>query len=171
MPHEPWIPACAGMTPFGFLSAKNVAASPPARGQAAGGLNREPQGRRSRARTVNLLLVALGGAAGALARYGLGLAAVRLWGGGAPWGTWAANALGSLLIGLALPLVAGDRARLALVVGVLGSFTTFSTYSADTVVLWEAGRHGLAVANAVGSLAVGVVCVGAGLWAGRHLAG
>ncbi len=120
---------------------------------------------------MNALLVALGGAVGALARYGLGLAAVRLWGAGVPWGTWAANAVGSLLIGLALPLVAGDRARLALVVGGLGSFTTFSTYSADTVLLWEAGRRALAVANAAGSVAVGVACVLAGLALGRHLAG
>ena len=115
------------------------------------------------------LLVALGGAVGALARYGLGQAALR-WGGAAPVGTWAANALGCLLIGLAIPLVRGDGARLAVLVGVLGSFTTFSAYSADTVLLWEAGRPGLAAANAVGSVAVGLAFVGVGLAVGRHLA-
>ena len=114
------------------------------------------------------LLVALGGAVGAMARYGVGLAAER-W-PGLPLGTWAANALGCLLIGLALPLVKDDSARLAILVGVLGSFTTFSTYSADTVVLWEAGRTGWAVANALGSVAVGAACVLAGLAAGRALA-
>ena len=116
------------------------------------------------------LLVALGGAAGALARYGIGLAGVRWGGAGVPWGTWAANALGCLLIGLALPLVRDADARLALVVGGLGAFTTFSTYAADTVLLWEAGRPGLAAANAVGSVVVGLAFVGVGLAVGRHLA-
>ena len=119
----------------------------------------------------SVLLVALGGAVGAVARYGVGLAALRWGSGGVPWGTWAANALGCLLIGLALPLVKGDEARLTLLVGVLGAFTTFSTYSADTVLLWEAGRRGLAVANAAGSVVVGVAFVGLGLWVGRQVAG
>ncbi len=117
----------------------------------------------------SLLYVALGGAVGAVARYGVGVAAVR-WSTSAPWGTWGVNALGCLLIGLALPLVRADGPRLALVVGVLGSFTTFSTYSADTVLLWEAGRRGLALANAAGSVAVGVLFVGLGLALGRHFA-
>jgi CrcB protein len=107
---------------------------------------------------------------GALARYGVALAGLR-WGEGIPWGTWAANALGCLLIGVALPLVRGDDARLGLLVGFLGAFTTFSTYSADTILLWEAGRPGLAVANALGSVVVGLLFVGVGLWAGRQLAG
>jgi len=118
----------------------------------------------------SVLLVALGGAVGAVARYGVGLAALR-WGGAAPWGTWAANAVGCLLIGLALPLVRGDEARLALLVGGLGAFTTFSTYSADTVLLWEAGRRGLAVANAAGSVVAGVVFVMIGLWIARQAGG
>ena len=117
----------------------------------------------------SVLLVALGGAVGAVARYGVGLWAVRL--GPEPWGTWAVNAVGCLAIGLAIPAVRDDGARLALVVGVLGAFTTFSTYSADTVLLWEAGRRGLAVANAVGSVAVGVAFVALGLAIGRSAAG
>ena len=115
----------------------------------------------------NVLLVALGGALGAVLRYGAGVVALRTAGPGVPWGTWAANAVGCLLIGVAIPLVRGDGARLALVVGVLGAFTTFSTYSADTVLLWEAGRRGLAVANAAGSVVVGLACVGLGLAVGR----
>lgn len=118
----------------------------------------------------SVILVALGGALGAVARYGVGLAGTRWVEQGVPVGTWLANALGCLVIGLALPLVAADRTRLFLVVGILGSFTTFSTFSADTVVLWEAGRPGLAVANAVGSVVVGLVFVALGLAAGRHLA-
>ena len=114
--------------------------------------------------------MAAGGAVGALARWGVGAAGVRLAGLGVPAGTWAVNAAGCLLIGLAIPLVASDRGRLALVVGVLGSFTTFSTYSADTVLLWERGARALAVANALGSVAVGVAFVALGLMAGRALA-
>ena len=120
---------------------------------------------------MRLLFVALGGAVGALARYGIGLASVRFAEAGVPAGTWIVNALGCLLIGFALPLVQHDRVQLALVVGVLGSFTTFSTYSADTVLLWEAGARALAVTNAVGSVVVGVAFVGLGLALGRLLAG
>ena len=120
---------------------------------------------------MRLFFVALGGAVGAVARYGVGVASVRLAEAGVPVGTWAVNALGCLAIGLAIPLVTDDRARLALVVGVLGSFTTFSTYSADTVLLWEAGRPALAVANAAGSVAVGVAFVALGLVLGRALGG
>lgn len=112
--------------------------------------------------------MALGGAVGASARYGVAVVAAR-WAGVAPWGTWVANAVGCLLIGLAIPLVRADGARLALIVGVLGSFTTFSTYSADTLVLWEAGRRGLAVANAAGSVVVGLVFVALGLAIGRAM--
>ncbi|MGB3541564.1 fluoride efflux transporter CrcB [Rubrivirga sp.] len=115
----------------------------------------------------SVLLVALGGAVGAVARYGVGLWAVRF--EVAPWGTWIVNAVGCLLIGIAIPAVRDDGARLALVVGVLGAFTTFSTYSADTVLLWEAGHRGLAVANAAGSVIVGVVFVVIGLAVGRSL--
>lgn len=115
------------------------------------------------------LLVALGGAVGAVARYGIDLAGARWAEAGWPVGTWVVNALGCLLIGLALPLVEAERARLVLLVGVLGSFTTFSTFSADTVVLWEAGRPGLAAANAAGSVVVGIAFVLLGLAVGRHL--
>ena len=111
-----------------------------------------------------LPLVALGGALGASARYGLALAAARLL--SPQWlvaGTWAANLVGCFLIGLAIPLVTQDRTRLVVVVGFLGAFTTFSTYSAETVVLWESGRLGLAAANAVGSVVVGLVAVAAGM--------
>lgn len=98
------------------------------------------------------------------------MAGVRWGGPGLPWGTWAANALGCLLIGLALPLVKHDEARLAALVGFLGAFTTFSTYSADTVLLWEAGRRGMAVLNAMGSVGVGLACVALGLALGRRFA-
>lgn len=116
-----------------------------------------------------VLLVAAGGAAGAAARYGVAVVATG-WLERLPLGTWIVNALGCFLIGLALPLVATDRVRLLAIVGFLGSFTTFSTYSADTLALWTAGRPGWAVANALGSVVVGLAFTGVGLAVGRSLA-
>lgn len=123
---------------------------------------------------MNLLWVALGGAVGAVGRYGVGLLAVRWWGTALPLGTVVVNLAGSFLIGLAVPLVLGksgapEPLRLALAVGFLGSFTTFSTFSLDTLALFEAGRPGWALANAVGSVVLGLGCVGLGIWVGRHL--
>ncbi|MDX1530078.1 MAG: fluoride efflux transporter CrcB [Rhodothermales bacterium] len=121
---------------------------------------------------AHLAAVAAGGAAGALARYGVGLAAVRVVAGPFPVGTWAVNLLGSFLIGLAVPLLAvrADALRLLLVTGFLGSFTTFSTFSLDTLALWEGGRPGLAALNAAGSVAFGLAGAVLGLWLGRHAA-
>ena len=116
------------------------------------------------------LLVALGGALGALARWGLAVGAARWLGEGAPWGTWAANVLGCFLIGLALPaLSAADPRRALAVVGFLGAFTTFSTYTAETLLLWESGRMGLAALNAAGSVLAGLAACGLGLALGRAL--
>lgn len=116
------------------------------------------------------LYVALGGALGASARYGLTLLSLRFFGPNWPVGTWAANLLGCFLIGLAIPLLTVDRTRLILVMGFLGAFTTFSTYSAETLTLWESGRIGLAVANALGSVLLGLAAVAAGLALARAAA-
>lgn len=118
----------------------------------------------------NVLLVALGGAAGALARWGAYAVGSR-WSAGLPVGTWGVNALGCLLVGVVLAATPPDRLRFVFVVGFLGSFTTFSTYSADTVALWLAGRPGLAVVNAVGTVVIGLVCTVAGLAVGRAVFG
>ena len=80
-----------------------------------------------------VLLVAAGGAIGAVGRYLVGVGAVRLLGFGFPWGTLIVNVLGSLLMGLliefiALRLSASNEVRTFLATGVLGSFTTFSAF-------------------------------------------
>ena len=122
---------------------------------------------------ASLGLVALGGAAGAVTRYLLALGAARLTGTAFPLGTWVANGLGCLLIGVAVPFLIEPEhpRRLLAVVGFLGAFTTFSSYSLETIVLWQGGRPGLAILNAVGSVGLGLVAVGAGIALGRHLAG
>jgi len=119
---------------------------------------------------TRLLAVALGGATGALLRYGMGLWVRHLVGTGFPWATWAVNLTGCVLIGASVPLLQalpmGEAGRLFLVLGLLGSFTTFSTYSLDTLALWADGHAIAAAVNAVGSLVLGLV----GVWLGRLLA-
>jgi len=113
-----------------------------------------------------VVFVALGGACGALARYGAGRLVAQFVDSPVPWGTWTVNLVGCLCIGMAVPFFAeGDgagRARVFLVVGFLGSFTTFSTYSLDTLLLWGDGHVLLGLLNAVGSLACGLVLVAVG---------
>ena len=127
---------------------------------------------------MNWALVALGGALGAAARYGVGLAVLR-WspaaaaGPGLPWGTWTANLAGCFLIGLALPLLNTpahpERAglQLLLVTGVLGGFTTFSAYTAETLGLALDGRPVLALANAALPVVLGFAAAALGAWIGR----
>ncbi len=121
---------------------------------------------------TNLLLVALGGAIGASARYLSGLAAVRLLGTGFSWGTLFVNVAGSFAMGLLVVWLArrmtggGEELRLFLGVGLLGGFTTFSAFSLDAFALWERGQGGLAAVYVAASVALSI----AGLVAGVALA-
>tara|TARA_B100000745_G_C20154028_1_gene395516 strand:- start:328 stop:714 length:387 start_codon:yes stop_codon:yes gene_type:complete len=87
----------------------------------------------------HLLVVALGGATGAVLRYSTNLFAMHLLGRHFPWGTLIANVVGSLVMGIMWRLLQQDIAwvtdnvRLFLMVGLLGAFTTFSTFSMDSV--------------------------------------
>jgi CrcB protein len=124
---------------------------------------------------LNTLLVAAGGAIGAALRYLLGgLIASRL-GPDFPWGTFVVNISGCLLIGAVLGLVERGalppEARLFLAVGVLGGYTTFSTFGYETVSLLEGGEILAAALNAFGQLALGLVAVYLGLAAARILGG
>lgn len=113
---------------------------------------------------TGFLLVGLGGALGAMARYGAGLAAVRLGAGDFPWATLFVNVAGGLAMGvLAGTLGAEDQgARQLLGVGVLGGFTTFSAFSIETVRLIEGGQPDVALGYALASvlLAVGACWIG-----------
>lgn len=117
----------------------------------------------------NLLLVAGGGGAGAVARYLLGVQALRAFGTGLPWGTLIANAVGGLLMGVLAAVLAyrggGDqeRWRLLLGVGVLGGFTTFSAYSLEVALMIERREWATAFGYALGSVVLSVCALFAGL--------
>lgn len=120
-----------------------------------------------------LLYIALGGAAGALARYGLGGWVQDRAGFGFPWGTLVVNVLGCLLIGLAMRYLEAVRlapeVRALVTVGVLGAFTTFSTFSYETVALIEDGAWGRAAGYALGSLILGIAAVWVGMSASAYV--
>lgn len=90
---------------------------------------------------MHVLLVAIGGAVGSVARYSVGVAAARWLGAGFPWGTLIVNVAGGLAMGLLAARVAPGQEdiRLLLGVGILGGFTTFSAFSLETVRLMEQG--------------------------------
>jgi len=112
------------------------------------------------------LAVALGGALGALTRYGVGRLVAHLFDPSFPWATWTVNLVGCLLIGMTVPLfgrLSGfEEARFFLVVGFLGSFTTFSTYCLDTVALWSSDHGLFALLNVAGSVVCGLLLVAGG---------
>jgi len=115
---------------------------------------------------VSLFHVALGGAIGACLRYLASLAALRWIGSGFPYGTLLINVAGSFTIGLLVVVLAErDAARLTpfLVTGVLGGFTTFSAFSLETISLVERGQTGAAAIYVLGSVALSLIGVSAGL--------
>jgi CrcB protein len=113
---------------------------------------------------VTLVLIAAGGAAGAVARYLVDSAVLDRFPGAFPLGILVVNLTGAFLLGL-LP----SELRSPLLVGFLGAYTTFSTLMLDSWRLVEDGLPGLGAANLVGSMVLGIVALGAGLWLGRSV--
>ena len=115
------------------------------------------------------LLVGLGGFIGAIARFELARAIGALFESRFPWGTFAINVSGSFLLGVLGVIVAQKTApdsealRLALGVGFLGAFTTFSTFEFETHALLDDGSWVMALANMIASLLLGLVAVRAGI--------
>lgn len=120
-----------------------------------------------------LTAIALGGGLGALARYGMALMSPTA-PGGFPWATFFTNILGCLLIGVLMVLIsevwsAHRLVRPFLGVGVLGGFTTFSTYAVEIRGLLQPGTAGLAFAYLAGTLAGAMLAVVAGVVATKTL--
>jgi CrcB protein len=121
---------------------------------------------------TNFLMIALGASIGANLRYALSNWAAQLWGTTFPYGTMIINVLGSCCIGLILGLATSRIAlsvpwRLLLVTGLLGGFTTFSTFSYETYSLLVEGSWLAAGLNILGSVGIGLVGVFVGVGVAR----
>ncbi len=122
----------------------------------------------------HLILIGIGGALGAIAR-SLVATALALWLGPTfPFGTFVVNVSGSFAIGVLLAVLTprvsdGGELRALLVIGFLGAYTTFSTFSYETFALFEGGRYLAAAVNVAGQLALGLVAVVLGVVVARAL--
>ncbi|WP_078476281.1 fluoride efflux transporter CrcB [Solemya elarraichensis gill symbiont] len=121
-----------------------------------------------------LLLIGAGGALGAIGRYWMSTLVYQLAGRGFPWGTLVVNLIGSLLMGIFYVLLVerlasnGDL-RALLMIGFLGAFTTFSTFSIETLMLIEEGALLRATGNALVSVVGCVMAAGVGIMLARSI--
>lgn len=127
---------------------------------------------------TRLLLIAAGGALGAVARYGVGVWVVRLFPAAQwPWGTFAVNVVGGLLMGLLAGWLAfrggtqGEAIRLFASVGVLGGFTTFSAFSLETALMIERRQFAMAGGYVGLSVVLSIAALFAGLMVARRAFG
>jgi CrcB protein len=116
---------------------------------------------------MTVLLVAVAGALGALARFAVhGLVQSRT-ASRFPFGIFVVNMVGSFMLGIVVGLVVAQGVdpdlRVVVGTGFIGAYTTFSTFSYDTVGLWESGATRAALVNALGSVGLGLVAATAGL--------
>jgi CrcB protein len=121
---------------------------------------------------MDYLWVGVGGFLGANARYALAVWLTGRWGTAFPWATFVINVTGSLAIGVLLTLLTEKLAldpawRLLLVVGFLGGYTTFSSYTFEALALGAAGEWLLALAYVLGSNGVGLVAAYGGVLLAR----
>lgn len=122
-----------------------------------------------------IVLIAVGGAAGAVARFLVDQWVTERVGSTFPWGTLIVNASGSFVLGVLFALaIEGDAmpssVRLPVMVGFIGAYTTFSTFALETWRLVEAGSPVLGLLNLAGSCAVGLIAIVGGLSVGRAIA-
>jgi CrcB protein len=124
----------------------------------------------------NLLLVGAGGAAGAMARYLTGVAYGRTFGPNQPYlATFAVNVLGGLMMGLLIGYLAfkggvgSERLRLLLGVGVLGGYTTFSSFSLEAMLMIERRAYGALAGYVAGSVVFSILALALGLMLARKV--
>ena len=120
----------------------------------------------------DFMLVGIGGAIGAMARYGVSVAAVHAFGTRFPWGTLIVNLAGCFIWGLAFALLTHElqwsvEARLFLITGFLGGLTTFSSFGGETVLLAVEGSGAVAILNVAANNVAGIGLAALGLWLGR----
>ena len=125
---------------------------------------------------MNYLWVALGSALGGMGRYAFSGFGARWFGETFPWGTLAVNVLGSLVIGILAVVIPADsrvfadNSREFLMIGICGGFTTFSSFSLETINLARNGDVGPALAYVTGSVLLCLVAVAAGYLGATALA-
>ena len=124
---------------------------------------------------TRLLVIGCGGFLGAIARYQLSLWVASRLEGALPYGTLAVNVLGCLLLGFLAAWVQArdglsEEGQLFLKVGLLGAFTTFSTFGYEALELLEDGEWGAAAVYLLGNLLLGLGAVALGGWLARGLA-
>lgn len=119
-------------------------------------------------RSMTWIAVAVGGALGSVARFGVQVALERGYGRSMPYATAIVNATGCVIIGAlagalsAQRFEAGEEWRAFVFVGLLGGFTTFSSFGLDTWTLLQEGRRATALMNVAGQVAIGMLGVAAG---------
>jgi CrcB protein len=117
---------------------------------------------------ARILVIGLGGFIGAIARYGMSALVHRHLSSAFPYGTLVVNLVGCVALGGVLYLVEdrsvlGPEARAFLVIGLIGGFTTFSSFGYETLNLLEDGHHWRALLNVAANVILGL----AGVWLGR----
>lgn len=118
-----------------------------------------------------LLLVALGGALGSAMRYLTAILLARHYTGSIPLATLVVNVLGCFLIGLLIGLCSETTyLRLLFITGFCGGFTTFSTFTAESYVMFREGAYGLALLYIAGSVVIGLLALWVGLYVSRIIA-
>ncbi len=123
---------------------------------------------------MQLLSIAIGGAIGALCRYGMSNGVYALLGRGFPYGTLAVNILGSIIMGTAYVMLiermdVSPELRAGITIGLLGAFTTFSTFSIETLNLLESGDLLKASLNIVLSVTLCITGCWLGMIVGRNI--
>ena len=125
---------------------------------------------------LQILVIAIAGAFGAVSRYGLSLLAYNLFGSGFPYGTFIVNIIGCFLLGfvmqisLATDVISGTW-RLAITTGFLGALTTFSTFSYETMRYVSEGGWLLAAGNVAANIVLGLMATFGGLALARLIVG
>ncbi len=120
----------------------------------------------------DFLLVAAGGAFGAMARYGVGVLCADL--GRFPWGTLIVNVVGCFALGWFLQAAEtsasiSDATKLTIGTGFLGAFTTFSTFGVHTIHAWHQRSPMIAVANVAANVIIGLLAAILGIWLASRL--
>lgn len=115
-----------------------------------------------------VLAIAAGGAIGAVLRHFVGMAFLHLTGANFPWGTLSVNVIGSFMMGVLVTYFAlvwnpSQEIRAFLTVGLLGGFTTFSTFSLDVVALWERGSSLASMGYIMASIMLSIFAIFAGM--------